>query len=680
MIENASLSWNQQGAPVSSLFADVYFCKENGLQETRYVFITANQLPQRVFTANRRPFVVAETGFGTGLNFLTLWQSITEYHQQHPCNDPPRLHFISFEKYPLTLPDLIKAHQQWPELTDFASQLQQQWPEPLPGCQRLSFENGTITVDLWLGDVNLLIHTLQPELNQRVDAWFLDGFAPSKNPDMWNQTLFDNMAKLTAVGGSFATFTAAGRVRRGLQQAGFSVNRLKGFAVKREMLAGTLHQAPSLPRSAPWYIRPSGHSNEMAVIGGGIASACLLDALGKRGYQISLYCQDQTPAANASGNRQAALYPLLNPLSAPLAEFFPAAFSYARRYYDSLPFRFEHDWCGVLQLFSDSKGLDKRQAMLNMQMPDSIVKALTANQASKIAGLKIEHPALYYPQGGWLSPQQLTTGLIEQALLSGVSCHWQKQLNKLTQLADGSWLLTFTDGTCVQHQQVVLANGNNINQFCQSNHLPIYSVAGQVSHISASALSRKLNSVLCYDGYLTPVTPLTDSHCLGASYRRHSDDIEFSLREQRQNYQRLVTCLPASDWVSAFHTQDNMARCSVRCATRDHLPMVGALPDFTSTLKVYQNLSHLQQQPALLPDAPIWPGLFVIGALGSRGITTAPILAEILAAQINREPQPLSHLTLNALQPNRQWIRKLLKGRPVKPFSVDNQTQLNRQG
>ncbi len=667
MIENASLDWNEQGAPVSSLFDDVYFSKDNGLQETRHVFLNSNQLPERIFAASSPPFVVAETGFGTGLNFLTLWQSINEVTQTNLTHPRPRLHFISFEKYPLTLTDLIRSHQQWPELAALTRQLQQQWPQPLPGCQRLEFDQGRIILDLWFGDVNTLIHHLPPELNQGIDAWFLDGFAPSKNPEMWTQGLFDSMARLTAEGGSFATFTAAGFVRRGLQQAGFTVSRTKGFGVKREMLAGTRQRHIAIPPPTPWYHRTPGQSTEIAIIGGGVASACLLHALGKRGYEMSLYSQDQRPAANASGNRQAAVYPLLNPVFHAMSEFFPAAFSYARRYYDNLDVDFEHDWCGVLQLFADNKDEAKRQRILAMQLPDTFVQPLNAKQASQIAGLMIEHHALFYPQGGWLSPCQLTEGLIEQAHSNGVHCHWQKQLQHLTQLADGSWLLTFADGTSAQHQQVVLANGHRITQFSQSRALPLYSVAGQVSHITASKLSRKLDRVLCYDGYLTPVSPNSGTHCLGASYRRHSDNTAFDPQEQIQNYQRLKACLPTSPWVNAFESHENSARCSVRCATRDHLPVVGALPDFAATLALYQNVPDNHVDPEKQLEAPVWRGLFVLGALGSRGLTSAPLLAEVLAAQINQEPQPLSHSTLNALQPNRQWIRKLLKGRPIQP-------------
>lgn len=239
-IQTATLTWNEQGTPVSKQFDDVYFSNQDGLEETRYVFLHGNRLPQRFATHPRPLLVVAETGFGTGLNFLTLWQAFAGFRQAEPDAALQRLHFISFEKFPLQQADLAAAHARWPELAPYADELRAQWPLPLPGCHRLLLAEGRITLDLWFGDVNELLPQFDASMNNQVDAWFLDGFAPAKNPDMWTEQLFAAMARFARPEGSFATFTAAGFVRRGLQQAGFQVNRCKGFGQKREMLAGGL--------------------------------------------------------------------------------------------------------------------------------------------------------------------------------------------------------------------------------------------------------------------------------------------------------------------------------------------------------------------------------------------------------------------------------------------------------
>ena len=232
-IQPANLEFNAEGTPVSRDFDDVYFSNDNGLEETRYVFLGGNRLPER-FASHPRPLmIVAESGFGTGLNFLTLWQAFDVFVRDNPDVTLQRLHFISFEKYPLKAEDLRLAHQRWPELAPWAHQLQAQWPSAFGGCHRLLLDGGRVTLDLWFGDINELTRELDDSLNQQVDAWFLDGFAPAKNPDMWTQDLFNAMARLARPDGTLATFTSAGFVRRGLQGAGFTMRKSKGFGRKR---------------------------------------------------------------------------------------------------------------------------------------------------------------------------------------------------------------------------------------------------------------------------------------------------------------------------------------------------------------------------------------------------------------------------------------------------------------
>ncbi|MCQ5471059.1 tRNA 5-methylaminomethyl-2-thiouridine biosynthesis bifunctional protein [Pantoea sp. AN62] len=663
-VEHAQLNWNEQGTPVSRAFGDVYFSNDNGLEETRYVFLGGNQLPQRFAQHPRDVLIVAESGFGTGLNFLTLWQAFDAFQRQQPDAILKRLHFISFEKFPLTRADLTAAHQHWPELAPWADELQAQWPAALPGCQRLLFDGGRITLDLWLGDINQLMSTLDDSLHRQVDAWFLDGFAPSKNPDMWTPQLFSMMATLARPQATFATFTAAGFVRRGLQQAGFSVTRRKGFGPKREMLCGSLQSAPPLPATQPWYARPASSSREAALIGGGMASASLALALLRRGWRVTLYCADEAPALGASGNRQGALYPLLNQHDPAIATFFPAAFSFARRLYDRLPLPYEHHWSGVLQLGWDQKSSKKIEQMLAMGLPDDIACAVDAGQAEALAGVTLGCGGIFYPQGGWLSPAELTSAMLAHGETQGLRIHW---LHRVTGLAhDGEqWTLSFSDRPAVRHPTVVLANGHAISEFTQSAPLPIYPVAGQVSHVPSTPELNALQTVLCYDGYLTPVSPQFATHCIGASYHRGETATAYRQQDQQENRSRLQQCLPDSRWTDTVDISADEARVGVRCATRDHLPMVGSVPDYAATLARYADLPAQQAAGSAIADAPGFNGLYLFGALGSRGLCSAPLAAEVLAAQLTGEPQPADAATLAALNPNRYWVRKLLKGKPV---------------
>lgn len=660
-IQPANLEFNAEGTPVSRDFDDVYFSNDNGLEETRYVFLEGNHLSTRFPEHPRRLFVVAESGFGTGLNFLTLWQAFDCFRAAYPEATLQRLHFISFEKFPLTAHDLRLAHQRWPELAHWTEQLQTQWPPAIGGCHRLILDDGRVTLDLWLGDINDLTDKLDDSMNQKVDAWFLDGFAPAKNPDMWSPHLFSAMARLARPGATLATFTSAGFVRRGLQEAGFTMRKTKGFGRKRDMLVGVMEQDLAIPAQAPWFARRASTSREVAIVGGGIASALLSLALLHRGWQVTLYCADEGPATGASGNRQGALYPLLSAHDPALFQFFPAAFTFARRLYDSLPVAFDHDWCSVTQLGWDEKSQQKITQMLSLGLPEDIAHAVTAQQVAETAGVDTGCGGIQYPLGGWLCPAELTSAAIALGQSRGLTVYYAHKVQSLSRTAH--WELRFADGKEAQHASVVLANGHHISQFTQTASLPVYPVGGQVSHIPTAPELSKLRQVLCYDGYLTPQNPSNGHHCIGASYHRGETDMQYSEADQQQNRQRLLDCFPDASWAKEVDVSEGQARCGVRCATRDHLPMAGNVPDYDATLEVYQDLADSKETAV---SAPVHPELFMLGGLGSRGLCSAPLLAEALAAQMSDEPVPLDRVTLAGLNPNRLWVRKLLKGKMVK--------------
>lgn len=661
-IQTANLEFNAEGTPVSRDFDDVYFSNDNGLEETRYVFLGGNGLQTRFPEHSRKLFIVAESGFGTGLNFLTLWQAFAAFRAEHRDATLERLHFISFEKFPLTRDDLQKAHAHWPELAPFAGQLQAQWPQAFAGCHRLLLDEGCVTLDLWFGDINQLTDTLDESLNQQVDAWFLDGFAPSKNPDMWTPALFQAMARLTRAGGTLATFTSAGFVRRGLQEAGFTMQKRKGFGRKREMLSGVMEKGVICAPRAPWFARSGTETREVALVGGGVASALLALALLRRGWQVTLYCADAAPAEGASGNRQGALYPLLSAHDPALARFFSAAFTFARRLYDGLPVAFDHQWCGVTQLGWDEKSQHKIEQMLTLELPHELAHRINAQEVLAQSGVETGCGGITYPAGGWLCPAQLTAGAIALGIEQGLQVHYRHEVAALVRHSD-SWQLRFVDGSECRHESVVLANGHRIQHFSQTEKLPVYPVAGQVSHIPTTEPLARLRQVLCYDGYLTPHNPHNQQHCIGASYHRGQQEATYSEADQQQNRQRLIDCFPQAEWAQTVDVSAGEARCGVRCATRDHLPMVGNVADYDATLSAYAKLA---EHPQKAVNAPVHEGLFMIGALGSRGLCSAPLAAEILAAQMSNEPIPLDGETLAAMNPNRLWVRKLLKGKAVK--------------
>lgn len=212
------LDWRDDRVPVSLRFDDPYFSLAGGLEETRHVFLSGNNLPGRF----RDGFQIAELGFGTGLNLLAVLLA----HQ-----GPGHLHYTSFEAYPMTAADIARALEAFPEVVAVAPALLAQWAT---GATMLQFPYLTATIIL--GDARNTV----PAWDRKADAWFLDGFSPAKNPELWSDELLAEVARHTAPGGTFATYTAAGHVRRALSDAGFTVTRQPGFGRKRHMSAGVL--------------------------------------------------------------------------------------------------------------------------------------------------------------------------------------------------------------------------------------------------------------------------------------------------------------------------------------------------------------------------------------------------------------------------------------------------------
>ncbi|HCX00814.1 MAG TPA: bifunctional tRNA (5-methylaminomethyl-2-thiouridine)(34)-methyltransferase MnmD/FAD-dependent 5-carboxymethylaminomethyl-2-thiouridine(34) oxidoreductase MnmC, partial [Pantoea sp.] len=345
-----------------------------------------------------------------------------------------------------------------------------------------------------------------------------------------------------------------------------------------------------------------------------------------------------------------------------LARFFPAAFSFARRLYDAAPVSYEHHWSGVLQLGWDEKSAEKITQMLAMGLPETIARGVSPEEAEALAQVELGVGGIFYPLGGWLSPAELTSGLLAHGETQGLRIHWLHRLTQLSQ-TDKGWTLCFADGKEARHQNVALATGHQLSALPQSAQLPTYAVSGQVSHIPSTPGLKALNTVLCYDGYLTPVSPQFGTHCIGASYHRGDTATAYREEDQQQNRTRLLHSLPGCGWAEKVDVSAGEARIGVRCATRDHLPMAGAVPDYDATLASYADLPEQRARGEAIAAAPHYAGLFLLGALGSRGLCSAPLAAEVLAAQMSGEPQPLDGATLAALSPNRYWVRKLLKGK-----------------
>ncbi|KAB0681566.1 bifunctional tRNA (5-methylaminomethyl-2-thiouridine)(34)-methyltransferase MnmD/FAD-dependent 5-carboxymethylaminomethyl-2-thiouridine(34) oxidoreductase MnmC [Aeromonas caviae] len=658
-LHHARLDWNEAGTPVSSEFGDVYFSNDNGLSETRYVFLQQNRLPERFSHHDSDSFVIGETGFGTGLNFLATMAAFLE--RAPLSGNGSRLHFISVEKYPLTQADLRKALAAWPELATLSQPLIDQWPLPVSGCHRLLFADGRIRLDLWFGDIKEMLPQVPHPATGLVDAWYLDGFSPAKNPEMWTQDLFDDLARLARPDATLSTFTCAGFVRRGLIAAGFAMKKVKGHGSKREMLAGVREGKVPQQSIAPWYARPTGREGEVLIIGGGIASAMTALSLVERGRHVTLLCEDGEPASGASGNRQGALYPLLNGEHDALSRFYSLAFGFARNRLLALakhhPVAFS--LCGITQLGYDDKSAAKLAKMSQGPFPPELMHPLSAAEVEQVVGLPCDADGVSYPLGGWLCPADLTRAAIREAQASGrLEVVFNAAVTRIAEEADG-WHLESQDGRAWQAPNLVVAAGHKLPALLPFAELPLYPVRGQVSHVPTTAGLSQLKTVLCYDGYLTPAH--NGAHCIGASYGRNQTDLAYRTDEQEQNRARLQACVPHQRWPAEVDVSGAQARIGLRCASRDHLPVAGPVVRLAALVDHDVN-APADQQSAL----PLHAGLYVLGALGSRGLCSAPLCGELVASEICGDPLPLAADLLEALHPARYWVRRLRRGKPLR--------------
>ena len=666
-IQHAKIHFNEENTPVSDKFDDVYFSNQDGLAETHYVFLEGNQLWERWVNYQEAHFVIAETGFGTGLNFFAVTTLFREFRQKYPDSPLKRLYFISFEKYPLALDALQQAHLAYPQFSHLAQHLQQHWLNPIQGCYRFHFDETTL--DLWFGDVAENLPQLGDYMNDKIDAWFLDGFAPSKNPDMWNEQLYQQMFRFTKPQGTFATFTAASAVRKGLENSGFDITKRKGFGKKRECLSGQKTYEKMTALSAPWFHSQPANLNEqdIAIIGGGIASLCTAISLVKRGAKITIYCEDEQAALNASGNKQGAFYPQLSDDNERNIRFYIHAFAYGHQFLQwaiQQKIEFEHEFCGVALCAYSNKTENKLNKIAELNLPSDLYQSLSQTELSKKVGLPLPFGGGFIPQGAWLAPRQLVQDAFAFLEKQSIQIKTSQKVTALSQTEHG-WQIKTAENETFNHEVIVLANGHKLTEFEQTRKLPLYPVRGQVSQIPTSANLLKLKTVLCYDGYLTPVDQAKTSHCIGASHVRDNATREFSLIEQQENQQKIQQNIP-EDWTKEVDTSGNIARIGVRCSVRDLTPMMGAVPHFSAQQTQYQNLFNLRRRKQTIEQAENYPNLYLIGALGSRGLTSAPLLGETLASLIYGEPLPMSEDLIHNLMPNRSWVRRWLKGAEVK--------------
>ena len=655
----AELDWDSGGTPISAGFGDVYFSRDGGPQESRHVFLSGSELPQRWLRAGAGCFTLAETGFGTGLNFLLTWQAWRELPLPRP-----RLHYLAVEKYPLTTADLERAHAAWPELAPLSRQLRRQYPELLPGQHRLVLEDGWLTLDLWWEDALDALQDLAGHRRHWVDAWYLDGFAPARNETMWQPPLFTAMALASRTGATVATFTAAGRVRRALSDAGFAMEKVPGFGRKRECLRGRLDRRPRAPQPAmtPWDL-PSGApviADSALVIGGGLAGCHAAAALARRGLRVHLLERADIAAAG-SGNDQGVLYTRLSRRHSPLGDFALLSFLYAadlyRRMFERRDLTAGEDGQlgGCLQQSADLEEMATLAPRL-IGVP-GLARVVDADTAEALLGVPQPGSGYWFPRSGWLHPPAVC-----RALLRNASIRVQEHCGeiRLARAGDG-WQAMHGQAVLARAEVAVVAAGIGCTGFAALDWLPLQAIRGQTTRLPASADTAKLRATLCHEGYIAPARG--GAHCIGASFGPGQRDDEMRPAEQRDNLRALAQAVPAwSAHLAGLAGAPLAGRVGYRCASSDYLPLAGPVPDRETFMQLFAPLRHNARQ-TLPRRGDYLPGLYLSTGHGSRGLCSTPLAAELIASQVAGEPPPLSRQLSRALAPARFLIRDLGRNR-----------------
>lgn len=625
----AQLDYTEAGTPWSSRYGDLYHSDEGGPGQAHHVFVRGNRLQER--WQGRACFVILETGFGTGLNFLATWAAWRD--DPHACR---RLHYISAEKHPFGAADLARLHRAWPEFAGVAAELQAAWPSLVPGYHRLEFAGGRLVLTLLFGDA---VRTLA-RLRAGVDAFYLDGFAPAKNPDLWSAQLLGRLGQLANRGASLATWSVALPVREHLHAAGFRTDPSPGYGRKKEMLMGRFvlarPDAPLIDRRA-------------IVLGAGVAGSTCCERLARRGWQVTVIDRRPGPGMEASGNLAGIVMPLVSRDDNIASRLSRAAYLYALRAWrrdDAAAAGARLAACGVVQFArNDDQEVLMRETVERLTLPGEYLRYLDRNAVGAHLRHAVPAGAWLFSQGGWANPPSLCRAALSLAG-EGLETRFEQAAAVVERRASGWRVVDAAGDRLAEAPVLILANGVDSVRLAPAAPLPIKRVRGQVTLVPEGLLPR-LGSALCREGYAAPA--VDGRHAVGASYD-FDDDPDAREACDRDNMQRLGGLIPGV----SLDASGFASRVGFRPVAPDRLPIAGpmpawsALPDSTS---------------AQLRDVPRQEGLYGLLGYASRGLVWANLLAETLACQLEGEPLPLEADLIDAVDPARFALRALRKQR-----------------
>jgi tRNA 5-methylaminomethyl-2-thiouridine biosynthesis bifunctional protein len=705
-IEPARLELDAQGLPFSSAFGDVYHPRAGAFAQADHVFLAGNGLPGRwdawlneaeAATPRQQPprprrFVVLETGFGLGNNFLATWACWQAWRRG--LSEAQRclieLEFISIELHPFTQADMALAHAHSP-CPELARELIARWPPLTPNLHTLHFPAEGLTLRLALGSARLWLRELVAE----VDAFFLDGFAPARNPQMWEPAVFKALTRLAAPGATLATWSAARAVREGLTSAGFEVHKAPGSGGKRDITLarhaprharrGGVSQrlSPNEAAGAPhWALSPAGGQAgdaqpDVLIVGAGLAGCSAAWALAEHGLRVWVLDERPQPAQGASGNPAGLFHSVVHGEDAPHARLHRAAALQAQ----VLAQRAIGDWqvpgevAGLIRLCPGESlpALEALQARSGL--PPTHARAASARALSELAGWELSSPGWLFPGGGWLDPAALCRAFLAHAQVP-VRFVGHCRVARLRRQA-GMWQLLGSSGECMaQAPQVVLANAGHAEALLRAHtraapwgEAELLPTRGQISWLEPGDAARMgLQSgpglPLAGQGYVIAADAGAESRrrrlVFGASSEPGQACPTLSDQDQQANWDKL-RAIAATDQPAWPHQAPGcvLSRAGVRWSAADRLPWVGPAPDMPSIGQTGESGRGGWEQVRRLPRLP---GLYLHAALGSRGLTWCSLSSQLLAARMTGTAWPLEASLADALDPARSISRRIRRG------------------
>jgi len=677
-MQYTNLIW-RDGQPYSELFDDIYYSPAlsvedvegangsvSGSGEFEHVFFKHNGLPER--WQNKPRFIIGELGFGSGLNCL-----LTMCHwMQGDRGGNERLHYIAIEGYPLSPESIARLFGNDDTLRPYVDELLRHYPPPIKGTHLRHLFDGKVCIHFHFMDVCEALGNT----SMKVDAWYLDGFAPAKNPAMWSEEVFQHLARNSREGSRCSTYTAAGVVKRGLQQAGFEVEKVKGHGNKREMITARYHGHDDRGETSayrysdrPWFIQPgqtkaagetrlaSRHKTRRAtIIGAGVAGLSVAYSLVRRGWTVEVIDRQGEVAKESSANPCAIVYPRLSVNNDTDFDFYLAAFYYSVYRLNQLQAQYilhggETFWyeSGMLQMI-DSRRIE--QIIKKYQFDSDYLS---------IADLD-RYKQLHCPDDNSVFVEHKSAGVVlPVALCKTLQQACGDRLNiiraEVAQVKrDGRcWTCRSVDGQVFETETLVIASGVCVDDLGLELELPVESIRGQVAALNEVDVSADMSKAVNAGKYFTPL--INGVHYIGATYNRGVSDTAIDDEDSVELLKILNGFYP-----DVFDNEDVVSSwAGFRLMTKDRVPVVGAVPDRSFFKHEYEDIRHGNNQKGYAA-ARYMDGLYVSLAHGSRGFTSSLLSAEIIASQIEAEPLPVSDEVMAYLSPSRFIVNNLKRG------------------